>query len=342
MRDNDGRKLDHATLEALRRRAVAAIEAGSSPDEVAQTLGLHRGSVYRWWAVFRSAGGDGLKAKPVPGRPSTLTETQLARLYDIVVGSDPRQLSFQFGLWTRRMIATVIEREFGVTFDQSTVGRLLRRMGLSPQRPLRRAYEQNSDAVDRWKTEVFPAVREQAKAEGALVYFADEAGVRSDYHSGTTWAPVGQTPVVRSTGARHSLNMLSAVTAGGTMRFMVRDGTVNAEVFIEFCKRLLHDTDKPVYLVVDGHSAHRAKITSEFVASTGGRLKLIFLPGYSPELNPDEWVWKQIKHDTVGKTPITDKNNLAHIVTSALHRLQKLPNTIRAFFKDPHLAYITA
>jgi transposase len=163
-------------------------------------------------------------------------------------------------------------------------------MGLSPQRSLHRAYQQNPEAVQRWKEQEFPAIRAAAKAEGATIYFADEAGIRSDYHAGTTWTPVGKTPVVRNTGARFSVNMLSAVSAQGALRFTVHEGTITAKVFIDFCRRLLHDTDGPVYVVVDGHPNHRAKATTEFVASTDGRLKLFFLPGYSPELNPDEWV----------------------------------------------------
>lgn len=342
MRDNDGRKLDHATLEALRVRAVDRIKAGTPVADVAKTLGLHRGSVYRWWWQYLQGGTEALQAKPVPGRPPTLTDAQLARLGEIVACSDPRQLQFDFGLWTREMIATVVVREFGVQLHPSTIGRILRKLGFSPQRPLHRAYEQNPEAVHQWKTEVFPKIREQAKKDKATMYFADEAGVRSDYHSGTTWAPRGHTPTVRSTGARYRLNMLSAVTATGALRFMIREGGVNATVFVEFCKRLLADADGPVYLVVDGHPAHRAKITQQFVTSTGGRLKLFFLPGYSPELNPDEWVWKNVKHDRIGKTSIIDGDHFKAIVTTALRRLQRRVNTIRGFFADPHLAYITA
>src|SRR3954462_16033381 len=182
-------------------------------------------------------------------------------------------MSCEFALWTREMVREVIRREFGVALSVVSVGRLLRTMGLSPQRPLHRAYEQNPDAVARWKTEDYPAIRAQAAAEGATIYFADEAGIRSDYHSGTTWAPIGRTPVVRATGARFSVNMLSAVSAQGALRFMIHEGTVNAAVFIDFCKRLLRDRPGPVYLVVDGHPAHRARATIEFVASTAGRLK---------------------------------------------------------------------
>jgi transposase len=297
--------------------------------------------VYGWLAKYREGGTDALRAKPVPGRPPKLTSTQIARLYALIVGQDPRQLSFAFALWTREMVREVIRREFGVALSAVSVGRLLRTMGLSPQRPLHRAYQQNPEAVARWKTEEYPAIRAAAQKQGATIYFADEAGIRSDYHSGTTWAPVGQTPVVRNTGARYSVNMLSAVTAQGALRFMVHEGTVNAEVFIDFCKRLLADASGPVYLIVDGHPAHRAKATTTFAASTDGRLRLISLPGYSPELNPDEWVWKNVKHDRIGKTGVISKHDLKTKAIGALRRLQKLPALVRAFFADPHLRYIT-
>lgn len=341
MRDNDGRKLDHRTLEVLRVRAVEQVRAGAHPEDVAVTLGLHRKTVYGWLAKYREGGTDALRAKPVPGRPPKLTSTQIARLYALIVGQDPRQLSFAFALWTREMVREVIRREFGVALSAVSVGRLLRTMGLSPQRPLHRAYQQNPEAVARWKNEEYPAIRAAAQKQGATIYFADEAGIRSDYHSGTTWAPVGQTPVVRNTGARYSVNMLSAVTAQGALRFMVHEGTVNAEVFIDFCKRLLADASGPVYLIVDGHPAHRAKATTTFAASTDGRLRLISLPGYSPELNPDEWVWKNVKHDRIGKTGVISKHDLKTKAIGALRRLQKLPALVRAFFADPHLRYIT-
>lgn len=258
------------------------------------------------------------------------------------MSNDPRQLSFEFALWTREMIQELILREFEMAMSLSSAGRLLKTIGLSPQRPLHRAYQQDPDAVQRWKTVEFPAIRAQAKKGGAIIYFADEAGIRSDYHSGTTWAPIGQTPVVRGTGARYSVNMLSAVSAQGKLRFMVHEGTVNSQVFIGFCQRLLRDAGSPVYLIVDGHSSHKSKVTKKFVADTKGRLKLFHLPGYSPELNPDEWVWKNIKHDRIGKIGVTSKDDLKTKATSALRRLQKLPHLVRSFFHDPNLAYISA
>lgn len=342
MRENDGRKLDHQTLEALRVRAVRQIEDGEHPEQVAAALGMNRSTVYGWVARYREGGEQALGAKPVPGRPSKLSGRQLQRLYTLIVGNDPRQLKFEFALWTREMIRELIRREFGVRLSAVSVGRLLRKLGLSPQRPAWQAFQQDPDAVARWKAEELPAIRAEAERVGATIWFADEAGVRSDYHAGTTWAPKGQTPVVKSTGARHSVNLVSAVTAQGALRFATYQGRFTAESFIDFCKRLLADSAGPVFLVVDGHPTHRAKKVKQFVASTHGRLQLFTLPGYSPHLNPDEWVWKNIKADRIGRAGITSQDDLRSKAISALRRLQKLPEVIRGFFGDPNLAYITA
>ncbi len=305
-------------------------------------LGLHRKTVYGWLAKYREGGKGALTARPVPGRPPKLAGQQLSRLYSLIAGQDPRQMQFDFALWTREMVREVIRREFGVRLSVVSVGRLLRKLGLSPQRPLHRAYQQNPAAVERWKSEAYPAIRKEAEAAGAVIYFADEAGVRSDYHAGTTWSPVGQTPVVKNTGARYSVNMISAVSAKGALRFALYEGNTNAATFIDFCKRLLHDAPGPVCLIVDGHPAHRATATKEFAASTEGQLRLFFLPGYSPELNPDEWVWKNVKHDRIGKTGVTSKEDLKSKAIGALRRLQKRPGLVRAFFADPNLRYIAA
>ena len=343
MRENDGRKLDHQTLEAMRLRAVDAVESGVHPEDVAASLGMGRGTVYGWLAKYREGGRDALKARPVPGRPPKLSGEQMRRLYTLIAGADPRQLEFAFALWTRDMVRELIRREFRVALSAVSVGRLLRTLGLSPQRPLWRAWQADPEAVQRWSEEEFPAIRKQAKAEGATIYFADEAGIRSDYHAGTTWAPVGQTPVVKATGARHSLNMISAVTAQGLLRFSTYTGSFTGARFIEFCPQ--------------AHRRHRSgrstwsstatpptapRLVKQFVASTDGRLRLFMLPAYSPQLNPDEWVWKNVKHDRVGRTSVTGPDEFKTKVIGALRRLQKMPHIVRAFFADPDLRYITA
>jgi transposase len=340
VRDNDGRKLDHAALEAIRIRACEQIENGARPEDVVTSLGFNRSTVFGWIAAYRKGGAEALRARPVPGRPPKLTPVQIRTLFTMIVGSNPAQYQLDFALWTRDLVRQVIATRFGVDLSVGSVGRILRGLGMSPQRPLHRATQQDPERVARWRTEEYPAIRDEAAQAGATVYFADEAGVRSDYHSGTPWAPVGQTPVVRTTGTRHSINMISAVTAKGAMHFTTFTGKMNADVFIAYCRDLLHDDGGIVFLIIDGHPVHRSRAVKEFAASTEGKLRLFFLPPYSPELNPDEWVWKNVKHDRVGKTAITSFDDLRDKAESALLRLQRLPELVRAFFGDPCLSYI--
>jgi transposase len=322
MRDSDGRRLDHKTLEQLRIRAVGQIEQGAHPDEVAAGLGMTRAAVYAWLAKYREGGPEALQAKPVPGRPPKLPGRAARPAVRAGGGQRPPPVAVRFALWTRAMVRELIGREFGVRLSEVSVGRLLRKLGLSSQRPLYRAWQQNPGAVARWKAEEYPSIREQAAKVGASIYFADEAGVCSDYHAGTTWAPVGRTPVVATTGDRFGVNLISAVTAKGALRFAAYDGNLNGGVFIDFCRRLLHDTSGPVFLILDGHPVHRSKAVKAFAASTDGRLRLFFLPGYSPELNPDEWVWKNIKHDWVGRAGVSGPEDLKAKALAALYRLQ--------------------
>jgi transposase len=239
------------------------------------------------------------------------------------------------------MVRELIGREFAVRLSEVSVGRLLPKLGLSPQRPLYRADQQNPEAVARWNAETYPAICAEAARVGATVYLVDEAGVRSDDHAGTTWAPVGQTPVA-ATGDRFAVNLISAVTAKASCGSPPPTASLNGPVFIDFCHRLLHDTPGLVLLVLDGHLVHRSKAVKQFAASTKGRLRLFFLPGYGPELNPDEWVWKHVKHDRIGRAGVTGPKDLKAKALAALHRLQKLPEVVRSFFRDPNLRYITA
>ena len=201
-------------------------------------------------------------------------------------------------------------------------------------------------AVARWREVEYPAIAAAAKAAGGTVYFIDEAGVRSDYHAGTTWAPVAQTPAVRTTDARFGMNMISAISAQGALRFSVLTGTLTAAGFIAFLKRLRHDAEHngggPVFCIVDNHPAHRAKAVDRFVDSTDGALRLFRLPAYSPQLNPDEWVWNNVKHDGVAPAAPHGLEQMKAVVTARLRRLQRLPQIVRGFFGDPELAYITA
>lgn len=339
MKTNDARKLDHKTLEEIRIRAVQRVVAGENPEAVIKVLGFHRSCIYQWLAAYREGGEKALKAKELEGRPSKLSEKQAQKLFDIIAQDTPLQHRFAFALWTIAIIRELIRKKFSIGLSEVSVWRLLKRLGLSAQRPLFRAYQQDGAKVDAFLGTEYPALKKRARARKARIFFADEASIRSDYHSGTTWAPIGQTPVVKTTGARFKVNMLSAVSARGELRFMLTETGLTAPVFIEFLKRLVHGYDHPIFLVVDGHPVHKSKMVREYVESTEGKLELHFFPGYSPELNPDESVWAFVKHHKVGKEIITGPDQFKGLVLGALRMLQKLPTTIRSFFKAKTLRY---
>jgi transposase len=318
------------------------LEQKVAVDTVAAAVDVDRSTLLTWWRNYRLIGPEALRTKKTRGPDGKLNDAQLRELFTLLVGTDPRQFSFGFALWTRAMVAELIFVRFKIRVSVATAGRTLKRLGMSPQKPLYRAYQQDPQRVARWKAETYPQIRRRAAQEGAEIFFADEAALRTDFHAGTTWAPVGQTPVVSVTGARTSVMMISAVTPKGKLSFMVHDQGLKSEEFITFCRRLLEatPTDRKVFLIVDGGRIHTSKMTRRFVERTE-RLELFFLPPYSPELNPDEWVWKNIKHDRVGRQAVQSHDELRLFATAALHRLQKLPRLVLSFFADPHLAYIT-
>jgi transposase len=334
------RRLPRRELSEIRAQFIRMIEEGLPADAIKAALKLSRTTYFQWKRAYEKRGAEGLKIRPIPGGTPKLTDQQTSQLFGWLAGRDPRQFQFDFALWTRKIVRELILQKFGVEMTPQGIGKLLRRIGLSPQRPLYRAYQQDPEAVRRWKEEDFPAIRERARAEGAELYFCDEAGVRTDFHAGTTWAPVGQTPVVEVTGERGGVNMISAISPAGALKFDVFVGRFDATVFVEFLTKLMHDAPGPVYLILDNLSVHKAEAVKKYVASLNGRLKLFFLPSYSPELNPDEWVWKNVKHDQVGRVGIQRKSELFELVTRALERLQRLPDIVRGFFRDPSLAYI--
>jgi transposase len=338
----DGRRLDHKTREKIRIRAVKLVEQGRSPEQVIKALGFHRSCIYEWLAKYREGGTKALQTKTLSGRPKKLNGQQVKKIYDIVTAKNPLQLKFEFALWTRDMVRDLIKDQFSVKLSLVSVGRMLKKMGLSPQKPLHRAYQQDPDLVQQWLESEFPKIKALARKAKADIYFGDEASVRSDFHSGTTWAPKGQTPVVKTTGARFSVNMISAISPRGKLRFMTVDGRFNAGKFIEFLKRLIHNSKKPIFLIVDGHPAHKAKKVKEFIESTEGKLRLFLLPPYSPELNPDELVWNNLKNHRIGRKMITGPDDLKQKVISSLRSLQKMPSKIMGFFREKHVRYILA
>jgi transposase len=324
----------------IREFAIAAIKKGMRPEEVADLYDVGRSTVYNWLKEYQDKGPAALVVKKAPGPKAKLTVKQFDQLRKWIVGKDPRQLQFEFAMWTRQMARDLIKREFGIDYTLQAVGQILRRMGLSPQKPLVRAYQQNPELVHKWKFEEFPEIQKKAKAAGASIFFCDEATIRTDYHSGTTWAPIGQTPIVRGTGERKSINMISAISPKGQMHFSFLAGNLNSALFIDYLKNLMHDILGPIFLIVDGYPSHKSKETLEFVKSTEGRLNLFFLPPYSPELNPDEWVWKSIKYDRVGKMASRSEAEMRNGISQAVENLKSKADRVKRFFLDPDLSYM--
>jgi transposase len=248
MSKRDARKLDYKILEEIRTRAAERVQTGERLEVTIQALGFSLACIYNWLARYRAGGWYGLKAKPLAGRPTKITGAQMRWLYRTVVGKNPLQFRFEFALWTRWMVQILLREQFGLKLSLSSVGRLLKRLGLTCQRPLWRAWEQE-----------YPGLRARAKQAGAAISFSDEAGVRSDYHAGATWGGRGQTPVVPATGQRFGLSQISAEIARGRLRFMVVKGKLNESRYVEFLERLMHNASLPIFLIVDGHPVHKSR-----------------------------------------------------------------------------------
>ncbi len=324
--------------------AVRMLQSGASAEEVAEVFQVSRAIVYRWQQLYEGHGPSALEIKKAPGRTASLSIEQRGKIFALISGSNPLQMQLDFGeLWTRKNVREMIRREFGVKLSPVQVGRVLRDIGLSPQKPLYRSYKQNPELVEEWKKVIYPKLRSRAAEEDAVILFGDEASVRTDYHAGTTWAPVGQTPVVRDSGTRVAVKMISAISPRGELRFQVHVGSMNGDRFIEFLKSLIRSVDaKKIFLIVDGSSIHKSKKVKAFLEKdqVKERLELFILPGYSPELNPDEWVWNNVKNTRLGRVVSHSQDDLMSKAIGALRRLQKMPELIRSFFRDPHLAYI--
>jgi transposase len=339
----DGRGFDHRTLEAIRLMAVERVRGGERPSPVVASFGFHRTTIYKWLKAA-SKPGVGLKAlhaKPATGRPRSLTPRQEQQVFRWINGRDPRQYGLDFGLWTRSVVADLIERKFNIRLGVTAVGALLAKLGLTPQKPLQRAYQRDPEAIEAWRLERFPAIARQAKASGGEVYFWDESGFRADTVHGKTWGKKGETPVVERPGQRQSISAASAVNARGAFWYCTYHGGLTAKLFVTLLRRMMRCRSKPVHLVVDGLPAHKTALVKAYVASTDGMLTLHFLPGYAPELNPDELVWSHMKRTGVARAPLRRGEKLKEKIEVQLGAIKRMPRLIRSFFKAPSVSYIT-
>ena len=338
----DGRKLDHKTLENIRRMAVHRVREGESPRAVIESYGMHRTVIYKWLQAAEVGGAEALASTKGSGRPPKLTEKRQLKIREWLAGKDPRQYGFDFGLWTRNIVADLVEQKYRIRLGLSTIGRILGRLGITPQKPLRRAYERNPERIEAWKREEFPAIRARARKEGAAIFFLDEAGVRSDPVLGRTWGLRGETPIVATSGQRQSINVISAVNSRGGFWFQTYTGMLNATRFVEFLDAFLRGRRKKVILVVDGHPSHKAKVVQKYLVKNTHRIELAFLPPYAPELNPDELVWNHLKKQGVSKKPLKQNESLRERVESDMNAIKQRPALIRSFFLEPSVFYILA
>ena len=343
--ERDARSLPQAAQEELRRRAVALVAEGRSQVEVAGLLSVSANAVGNWVRAHRRGGDHALAARRRGrrGGHTKLTDAQQQRVARLIVGHNPDQLKLPGFLWTRALVRDLIAREFGVDVGEDTVARYLRAWGFSPQKPMRRAYEQSDEAVRRWLEVEYPRTVKRAYRERAEILWADESGLRSDHSAGRTWAPIGHTPVTKGTGKRFKANMIAAISNTGTLRFRVFDEKFTGPVFLDFLKRLVRDArGRKVIVILDGHPAHRARIVRDWVTANPSLIELHFLPGYSPELNPAECLNQDVKTNALGKRRPLDVAELKADVRSFLRSRQRRPAKVARYFLERHVRYAAA
>jgi transposase len=340
MKVKDARSLPPIAQEDLRQKAVNAVLDGRKQLDAAKMLGVTRQTVGKWMKKFRQGGEKALKAKR-RGRPKggSLVSWQAAQIARTVVDHHPEQLRLPFYLWTREAVGQLIEQRFGIVLSVWTIGRYLSRWGFTPQKPVRRAYEQNPEAIQRWLEEDYPAIQRQAKREKAVIYWGDEMGLRSDHSVGRCYARRGQKPVIPGTGQRFRCNMISAITNQGRLNFMVFKDRFDSDVFLEFLRRLLRQIQRKVFLIIDGHPVHHARKVKNWIQKHDHRISLFYLPGYSPELNPDELLNHDVKSNAVGRRRARNRQDLVANTRSYLWSRQQQPHIVRQYFQEKHVRY---
>lgn len=341
MKTQDGRKLAPEAQEALRRRVVRAItQEGMRRVDAVRLFGVSRTAIYYWLRAYGKRGESALVARK-RGRKarSRLAGHQAATTVRLITDRCPDQLKMRYALWTREAVRELLADRFGVKVSVWTVGRYLKRWGLTPQKPLRRAYEQDPEAVRRWLAEEYPRIRELAKAEKAEIHWGDEMGLRSDHQTGTTYGRKGETPVVPGTGQRFRCNMISTVTNRGKLAFMVFKRRFEAPVMIDFLRRLTKHSARKVVLIIDRHPVHRSRRVKRWIAEHADRIRVFYLPGYSPRLNPDELLNQDVKSNAVGRQRPKDQPEMISMLRSYLRSTQRRPDIVTNYFQHKDVRY---
>ena len=338
----DSRTLSVEALNERRRRAVKMRLDGSSLKDTAALCEMSRTTVI---AAVKAHAAGGWKAVDIdrPGRPTgtgrTLSVEQEREVQKLIRDRTPDQLKMVYALWTRTAVAELIQHRYGIMLAVRTMGLYLKRWGFTPQKPMKKAYEQSPAAVKQWLDEDYPQIAAQAKTEGAEIHWGDETGLRSDDVRGRSYAPQGQTPVIRVNNKRHGLSVISTVTNKGHMRWKAFDGALNSDILIDFLRRLVKDAGRKIYLILDNLRVHHSKPVKAWLAAHENEIKIFYLPSYSPELNPNEMANADLKQAVTKLAPARTKLQLVKATTKHLRSVQRQPDRIKSYFQHEPVQY---
>jgi len=342
MDTTDARYLPLAVLNERRRRAVKLRERGMTLREVAAQVELSVPTVMAAYRAYLAGGWSAVNVMPrgrKRGEGRQLAPEQEAEIRRLICDKTPDQLKMGFALWNRQAVSQLVQDRLGVQLPIRTVGEYLKRWGFTPQKPIKKAYEQRPAEVRKWLDEEYPQIAARAKAEGAEIHWGDETGLRSDDVRGRGYAPKGQTPVVRVNNKREGLSIISTVTNQGKVRWKVFDGAMNADILIDFFKRLIKDADRKVYLILDNLKVHHARRVKDWLAGNEEHIEVFYLPSYSPELNPDECLNADLKDGVTRRAPARSKAQLKKAAISHLRKLQKSHRRVRKYFEHKPVRY---
>jgi len=341
MKKTDARSLSAKTQEEIRIKAVQAVLNGMTQKKAAAVFGVARPTVAKWLSMYRKGGMKVLKARQ-QGRPKghkKIKGWQAGITVRTITDKTPEQLKMPFVLWARDSVQEFLEERFQIIVSVSTVGRWLKAWGFTPQKPLRRAIEQNPVDVQKWLNQEYPHIKQEAKKEDAEIHWGDEMGMRSDHQAFRSYGKKGQTPVIQGTGQRFGCNMISTITNLGTLRFKVFHGSFTTKVFIDFLGRLIRNSKRKIYLIVDRHSVHKSKAVKKWLEQNKNRIRMFFLPAYSPELNPDEMLNNDVKANAVGRRRPRHLEEMEDDVRGYLRRTQRNPKIVKSYFRAKNVCY---
>lgn len=338
----DMRKLTREARYERRVQVIRLRKAGRTYDEIATLTGLSRTGVFdickRHAASGSSALHDAAGGRKL-GEQRLLSPAQEALVQKLIADKTPDQLKMPYALWSRAAVAELIEQRFGLKLKVRTMGMYLQRWGFTPQKPMRKAYEQSPAAVKKWLDEDYPALAQRARAEGAEIHWGDESGLRSDDVRGRSYAPRGETPVVRVPNKRHGLSIISTVTNKGQMRWRIFDGALNSTILIDFFKRLIKGQKKKVFLILDNLRVHHSKPVKHWLTQHAEYIEVFYLPSYSPELNPDEMANADLKQAVTKLAPARTKLQLVKATARHLRSVQRQPQRIKKYFEHDPVRY---